>query len=94
MLWREDFYLGGKILLLAGRSFFSVGKVIAARQFCPCCKVILARSLCWSPNPHKLQSCFGKESSIKASHKGTNIKIVRKMSTEGIHSKTNATNLI
>jgi hypothetical protein len=29
-----------------------------------------------------------------ASHKGTNIKIVRKMSTEGIHSKRNATNSI
>ena len=57
MLWREGFYLGGKIL------FFS-GKVIAARQFCPCCRVVLARSLRWSPNPRKLQSCFGKESSI------------------------------
>ena len=48
MLWREDFYLGRKILLLTGRSFFLVGKVIATRQFRPCCKVV----------------CFGKESSI------------------------------
>ena len=84
MLWWEDFYLGRKILLLAGRSFFSVGKVITTRQFCPCCKVVCAS--CKVVLARSLQST--------ASHKGSNIKIVRKMSTEGIHSKRNATNLI
>ena len=57
IFWREGRSFGGKIL------FFG-GKVIAARQLRPCCKVVLARSLRWLSNPCKLQSCFGKESSI------------------------------
>jgi len=91
MLWRPGRLLscGRKVVLLAGRSFFSAGKssllancahvaklfwrgVFAGRQ------IRASAKLFWQGVFNLLQST--------TSHIGTNMKIVRKMSTEGIHS--------
>ena len=102
IVWREGFSCcGGKTSILAGKSFFwqedpsfrqERSRLLA--NFAHVAKLFWHGVFAGRQIHASCKVVLARSLQSTASHKGTNIKIVHKISTEGIHSKRNATNLI